>query len=146
MSEQNKAIVRRIVEDHWNQKNGSLAGELFADEVALYTPDGDLLGVDGAIGLYNAYANAFPDFRLRADDVIAEGDRVVVRYTFLGTHRGQLADIAPTGRPANAQGIVIFRLAGGKANEVRFVWDKYALLQQLGALPQSSPASAGVAS
>ena len=146
MSDQNKDVVRRVIEDHWNQKNGSLASELFAKDVSLFTPDGDLQGVEGASGLYNAYATAFPDFRLRSDDVIAEGDRVAVRYTFTGTHRGQLADVAATGRAVNAQGIVIFRVADAKVNEVRFVWDKYSLLQQLGALPQPSPASTRVAS
>ena len=136
MSEQNKAAVRRIVEDHWNKKNPALIGELFATNCAFHTPDGGLQGEDGATQLYNAYATAFPDFRVAADDILADGNKVVVRYTFTGTHSGPLAAVPASGKQANVQGIVIFRLAAGKADEVRFVWDKFALLQQIGALPQ----------
>ena len=48
MSDQNKAVVRRIVEDYWNKKNPGLTGELFATDCSLHTPDGDLQGVKGA--------------------------------------------------------------------------------------------------
>ena len=136
MSEQNKAVVRRIVEDHWNKKNPALIGELFATNCAFHTPDGALQGQDGARQLYNAYTTAFPDFSLRTDDILADDNRVVVRYTFTGTHKGPLAAVPASGKQANVQGIVIFRLAGGRADEVRFVWDKFALMQQIGALPQ----------
>ncbi len=136
MSEQNKAVVRRIVEDHWNKKNPSLIGELFAANCALHTPDGALQGQDGARQLYNAYATAFPDFRVKTDDMLADGNKVVVRYTFAGTHKGPLASIPASGKQANVQGIAIFNLAGGKADEVRFVWDKFALMQQIGGVKQ----------
>ena len=136
MSEQNKALVRRIVEDHWNKKNPALIGELFATDCVFHTPDGALQGQDGARQLYNAYATAFPDFRLSTDDILADGNKVVVRYTFTGTHKGPLAAVPASGKQANVQGIAIVRLAGGKADEVRFVWDKFALMQQIGVLPQ----------
>ena len=136
MSEQNKAVVRRIVEDHWNKKNPALIEELFATNCVFHTPDGALQGQDGARQLYSAYTTAFPDFSLRTDDILADDNRVVVRYTFTGTHKGPLAAVPASGKQANVQGIVIFRLAGGRADEVRFVWDKFALMQQIGALPQ----------
>ena len=136
MSEQNKVAVRRIVEDHWNKKNPALIGELLATDCVLHTPDGALKGQDGARQLYTAYATAFPDFRLSTDDTLADGKKVVVRYTFTGTHKGPLAAVPASGKQANVQGIAIFRLAGGKADEVRFVWDKFALMQQIGVLPQ----------
>ena len=136
MSEENKTMVRRIVEDHWNKKNPALIGELFATNCAFHTPDGALQGQDGARQLYNAYATAFPDFRLTIDDILADGNKVVVRYTFTGTHKGPLAVVPASGKQANVQGMVIFHLASGKADEVRFVWDKFALMKQIGALPQ----------
>src|ERR1700758_537249 len=58
MSEQNKAVVRRLIEDHWNAKNGALVSELFAPTVAIHTPDGVLNGLDGASALLQAYATA----------------------------------------------------------------------------------------
>jgi len=141
MSEQNKAVVRRIVEEHWNRKNPSLVGELFSTNCSLHTPDGVLQGLEGASLLYEAYATAFPDFRLGVDDTLADGNRVAVRYTFTGTHNGSLAAVPASGRPVSVQGIVIFRLDGAKVDDVRFVWDKFALLQQIGALPLPGPAS-----
>src|SRR2546425_3733077 len=111
MSEQNKAVVRRLFEDHWNAKNPALASELFAPTVSLHTPDGTLTGLDGASSLLQAYATAFPDFHLTIDDVVAEDDKVVVRYAFTGTHRGPLADIAASGKRVSVtNGIVIFRI------------------------------------
>ena len=71
MSDQNKAIVRRLFEDHWNSKNAALLSELFAPTVSLHTPDGVLTGLDGASSLLQAYATAFPDFHLAIDEVVA---------------------------------------------------------------------------
>ena len=135
MSEQNRAIVRRLYEDHWNRKNPALVNELFAPTVSLHTPDGVLTGLEGASFLLQAYSTAFPDFHLAIDDMVAENDKVVVRYSFTGTHRGPLADIPASSRPVNVtNGIGIFRVVAGKVSEVHFSWDKYALLQKLGAL------------
>jgi len=144
MSEQNKSVVRRIIDEHWNKKNPALIPELFATTVALHTPDGAAQGQDGAQQLYMAYATAFPDFRIKVDDMLADGNRVAVRYTFVGTHLGPLASIPATGKPVNVQGMVFFRLAGSKADEVRFVWDKFALMEQLGVLPQATQAGSSV--
>ena len=139
MSEQNKAVVRRVIEDHWNAKNRALVPELFAPTVTIHTPDGVLNGLDGASALLQAYATAFPDFRLIIDDLVADADKVAFRWTFNGTHRGPLADIRASGKQDSVSNNVgIFQIADGKVNESRLCWDKYALLQQLGALPPSS--------
>ena len=145
MSEQNKAVVRRLFEDHWNAKNPALVSELFGPTVSLHTPDGALTGLDGASFLLQAYATAFPDFHLTIDDLVADGDKVVVRWTFTGTHRGPFADVPATGKRVNVpNGIAIYRLAGGKVGEGHLAWDKYALLQQLGVLATSSAAGTQV--
>ena len=98
MSEQNKALVRRLIEDHWNAKNPALVSELFAPTVTIHTPDGVLNGLDGASALLQAYATAFPDFRLVIDDLVADAEKVAFRWTFNGTHRGPLADIRASGK------------------------------------------------
>ena len=134
MSEQNKGVVRRIVEDHWNKKNRALAGELFAANCSLHTPDGDLQ----ATQLYDTYSSAFPDFRITIDDAVAEGDRVAIHQTFAGTHTGPLGGIAPSGNRVTVLALAIFRLAGGKVAEVCFSWDRLSLQQQIGALPRAS--------
>ena len=86
MSEQDKDVVRRLIEDHWNGRQEALVGELFNSTVSLHTPDGVLSGLEGASYLLQAYATAFADFRLAVHEMISEGDKVVVRYTFTGTH------------------------------------------------------------
>jgi SnoaL-like protein len=73
MSEQNKAVVRRVFEDHCNARNPALASELFAPSVSLHTPDGVLTVLDGASLLLQAYGTAFPDFHLTIDDLITDG-------------------------------------------------------------------------
>ena len=145
MSEQNKTLVRRIIEEHWNNRNAGLVSELFASNVSLDTPDGVLTGLEGASLLLQAYATAFPDFRLTIDDLLADGNKVVFRWTFTGTHRGPLADIPASGRQVNVpRGIGIFRVDAGKVDQGYLAWDKHALLQQLGVLPMSSSAGAQV--
>lgn len=147
MSEQNKTVVRRIVEEHWNKKNAALVSELFASNVSLDTPDGVLTGLEGASFLLQAYATAFPDFRLSIDDLLADGNQVVLRWTFTGTHRGPLADIPASGRQVRVpRGIAIFRIDAGKVDRGHLAWDKYALLQQLGVLPMNTSAGAQVSS
>ena len=138
MSEQNKAVVRRLFDEHWNARNPALVAELFAPSVSLQTPDGVLTGLDGASFLLKAYSTAFPDFHLTIDDLVAEGDKVVVRWTFTGTQLGQFADVPASGKRVDVpNGIAIYRLGGGRITEAHFAWNKYELLQQLGALATS---------
>jgi steroid delta-isomerase-like uncharacterized protein len=139
MSEQNKAVVRRLIEDHWNAKNHALVGEFFAPSVSINTPDGVLSGLDGASALLEAYATAFPDFRLTIDDLLADEDKVILRWTYDGTHRGPFGVIRASGKRVSVSNAIgIFRLTAGKISEVHMCWDKYALLQQLGVLTPGS--------
>ena len=145
MSEQNKAVVRRLFEDHWNAKNPALVSELFAPSVSLHTPDGVLTGLDGASLLLQAYGTAFPDFHLTIDDLVADGDKVVVRWTFTGTHLGPLADVPASGKRVDvSNGIAIYRLAAGRISEGHLTWNKYELMQQLGVLSASGAAGTQV--
>jgi steroid delta-isomerase-like uncharacterized protein len=142
MLDENKRVVRRVYEEHYNQRQSALVGELFAVDVVLQTPDGALNGLDGELALLNAYATAFPDFRLGIDELTAEDDRVVVRYSFSGTHLGPLADIQPTGRHVQlTNGFGAFRLANGKVVRLDLAWDKHGLLQQLGVLTTGAGAT-----
>lgn len=136
MSEQNKDVVRRVVDDHWNKKNPDLVSELFAPDMTLETPDGVLSGHEGAHALLNAYRTAFPDFHLATEDLVADGNRVAIRWTFTGTNTGPLAGIAPTGNKVSvSRNLGIFQVDGGKITGGQLNWNKYNLLQQLGAIP-----------
>ena len=133
MSENNKEVVRRVVEEHWNKKNAGLATELFTENCSVQTPDGALKGLAGARSLLNTYAAAFPDFLITIDELIAEGDKVAFRYGFKGTHKGKLGELAASGKPVTVSGIGIYQIASGKIAEGRLEWDRTSLQEQIGA-------------
>src|SRR5262249_40974418 len=96
---ENTAVVRRIMEEVWNRGNLALIDKLFApDFVRHLLPDGAPQGPVAERQHRERFRLAFPDFIITADDVIAARDRVVVRYTWRGTHLGPLGEIAATGR------------------------------------------------
>ena len=138
MSEQNKAIVRRVFEELRNQGNLSVADQLFTPN---YT-DHDSSSPDFGHGpeserkRVTLYRTAFPDMRLTIEDIIAEGETVMARWSCRGTHKGDLSGIAPTGKQFNISGVSIARLANGKMAEGWVNWDALGLMQQLGVVPE----------
>lgn len=140
--EANKKTVARFYERVLN------GGDLGALE-QLATPDyeehdplpGQGTGRDGLRDRVQAIASAFGQ-RFTVEDVIAEGDRVVVRWTGSGTHVGEFMGIPATGRSFTIAGIDVYRVADTKMAEHWHVVDQFALLQQLGLLPQQGPAEA----
>jgi steroid delta-isomerase-like uncharacterized protein len=134
MSEANKALLRRVVEEGLNKHNLPLLHELYA-ECVFYRPDtGELKGE--ALKQYLAsILAAFPDFRLTIEDQVAEGDKVATRYSCTGTHQGEFMGLAPTGKQVTTSGMNISRIVEGKIVEERQEWDALGFLQQLGAVP-----------
>ena len=138
-AEQNKAVVRRFIEEVFNQGNTEVAEEVLAPGYAHHDPaTADLgSGVEGLEKMVGFYREAFPDFEIRVDDQIATDDRVVERWTGRGTHRGTLMGIPATGTNITASGISIHRLEGGRIAETWTVFDTAGMLRQLGAMPAS---------
>jgi steroid delta-isomerase-like uncharacterized protein len=138
MSEHNKAIVRRLMEEVWNKGNLSLVDELFAPNYEDHDPSTPDFGRGPESEKKRAtlYRNAFPDLRLTIEEIIAEGDTVMARWSCRGTHKGDLGGIAPTGKQINISGITVARLANGKLAEAHVNWDALGLMQQLGAVPE----------
>ena len=97
------------------------------------TPE-DAHGPDGVKNVFDSFRVAFPDGRTTIEDTVAEGDTVVTRWTFRGTHRGGFAGIAPTGRLVEIAGINIDRIAGGRFVERWYEMDRLGLMRQLGAM------------
>ena len=91
------------------------------------------------------YRTAFPDIRLNIEDIIAEGETVMARWSCLGTHKGDPSGIAPTGKQFNISGVSIARFANGKMAEGWVNWDALGLMQQLGVVPEQAKAKAAVA-
>jgi steroid delta-isomerase-like uncharacterized protein len=142
MSEQNKALSRRVVEELFVGGNLDLADELVTPDfvghdVAAPEP---IRGPEGLKEQAKGYREAFPDLQLRIEDQIAEGDRVVSRWIATGTHKGDLFGIAPTGKQATIEGVTIDRFSGAKIAESWDMWDALGLMQQLGVVPAMAPA------
>ncbi len=136
MSEANKAAMRRLYEEVFGRGNMTVADEILAaDFVEHEAFPGMEPGIEGFKQMVSAARSAFPDFRLTAEDLIAEGDRVAVRYTMTGTHRGEFMGAAPTGNQIKVSGMEVARFAGGKVVEHWGNTDTLGLMQQLGLMP-----------
>jgi len=144
MSEQNKNAVRRLFEEVWNKGYVPVADELFASTYTHHdssTPDVGR-GPESEKKRVSLYRNAFPDLRLTIEDLIAEGETVMARWSCRGTHRGDLNGIAPTGKQFTISGVSIARFASGKMVEGWVNWDALGLMQQLGVVPELAKAKA----
>jgi steroid delta-isomerase-like uncharacterized protein len=86
------------------------------------------------------YRNAFPEIQMTVEDLIAEGDKVVTRWTARGTHQGELMGIPPSGNPVEVTGITIDRIEGGKVVETWANYDALGMMQQVGAVPEPGQA------
>ncbi len=141
-TEANKTLARRVFEVVLNGRNLDLLDDLAAPDYIEHSPlPGQGTGIEGIRDRYTMLFNAF-DFQFTVDDVIAEGDKVVLRWTQTGTHVGPLFGIPATGRSSRTTGIEIWRVESGKLAEHWDVVDVFGQFQQLGLLPQPSGAPA----
>jgi len=138
MSEQNKAVFRRIVEEVFNQGRLETADELGTGYIEHSPAPGQGPGIEGFKDMVRLFRGAFPDLRVTIEDLIAEGDRVAGRMTTTGTHRGQFLGLAPTGKRFSIAEIHILRFANGKVAEHWGVTDDLGMLQQLGVVPANA--------
>jgi steroid delta-isomerase-like uncharacterized protein len=136
-TEQNKAMARQMIEDVFNRGDMSRFDEYLAPDFVEREelPPGLPGGREGVIQLTAILRSAFPDFKATIDDLVAEGDRVVMRQTWRGTHKGEFMGVPPTGKSVSFGVIDILRIAGGKVAEHWGLMDSMSLMQQLGASP-----------
>jgi steroid delta-isomerase-like uncharacterized protein len=138
MSEGNKNTVRRLFEEVWNKGDLQVTDDLFTPNYSHHdssTPDVGR-GPESEKKRATLYRTAFPDLRMTVEDIIAEGETVVARWSCRGTHKGDLNGIAPTGKHVNLTGISIARFTNGKMSEGFVNWDALSLMQQLGVVPE----------
>jgi steroid delta-isomerase-like uncharacterized protein len=136
MSEENKALMRRQTEEVFSKHNPGAVDEFYApDFVSHNAPPGMPNDREGLKALAGMYLGAFPDLKVTSDFQLAEGDKVVMRWTATGTHTGELMGIPATGKSIKMTGIGIQRIAGGKIVEEWFESDQMGLMQQLGVVP-----------
>ena len=131
MRSDNKDLLNCIIEEIFNANRTGLIPLLYAPECEGFSPDGPFLGPEGFRRALEKYRLAFPDFRLHTNCLIAEDDRIVVHYTFVGTHTGSLAGIAPTGMRMRIPGVMISRIENNRVVEQSFVWDNLGPRRQV---------------
>ena len=145
-TEQNKALVRQMVEEIFNRGNMSLADEFLAPDFVEREelPPGIPRGREGFKQLTTIFRSAFPDFKVTIDDLVAEGDKVVIRATWSGTHEGEFMGVPPTGKSVSFGVIDIMRVDGGKFVEHWGQMDSMGMMQQLGAIPAPGQDPCGI--
>jgi predicted ester cyclase len=141
-TEQNKALLRRLFEEGINQKKPGVIDEVIAPDFAIYdTPMGTLRGPAGFRQLISTFLTGLPDAHVTFEAEFADGDYVIHRGYFTGTHQGEFLGVAPTGKPVKVKTLDIWRVTNGKAVENWVQMDLLGLMQQLGSIP--APERAG---
>jgi steroid delta-isomerase-like uncharacterized protein len=136
--EENKAVIRRFLKDFFEGGNLDLADELFDPDYVLHDPavPEEVRGPEGIKQYVSMYRSAYPDTHFTVEDQIAEGDRVVTRWTGQGTQQGELMGISPTDNQVTVTGIEFDRVSDGKMQETWVNYDALGMMQQLGVASQ----------
>ena len=144
-TEDNKAIVRRMTEVFYNQGAIERADQFFAATYVHHDPASpqvrDRAGLQEAVRTFRA---GWPDLHITTDELVAEGDKVLKRWTYHATHTGNLSGLPPTGKRITMSGLELFRLADGQIVESWLGYDNLSLMKQLGVAPQTQAEPVGV--
>ena len=134
-TEESKAIVRRFW-GVWEEDNFDLVDEVLAPDYLNHTPayPDQPTGPEGVKEVVSMFRNAMPDLKVVIEDMIAEGDKVAVRYTLEGTHEGELFGVPPTGQRLSIKSISVERVSDGKIREHWRITDGLDMMQQLGVI------------
>ena len=134
MSEQNKAHIRRLIEEVYNKGDLDAVAEVASADIVIHSASDEIRGHEGAKAYVAALRAGFPNLRITVEDQVAEGDLVVTRWVARGTHRGAFQGVPATGRDVVVAGTDIDRIAGGKVAECWAHVDELGLMRQLGAV------------
>jgi steroid delta-isomerase-like uncharacterized protein len=134
MSEENKALARKFLQ-MLELGEPSMADEIVADDYYNHDAPDPNIGLEGMKAFVTGFKKAIPDAQLEIAFQLAEGDKVVTRYTWSGTHQGEYFGVPATGKRVNWTAMVAFRIADGKISEAWINYDRLGVMQQLGAAP-----------
>ena len=134
----NKAVIQRFIDEVLNQKRLDVADEIVArDFIELDPLPGQRQGREGLKEVLTMMSVGFPDIHWVVDEMVAEEDKVVTRFTWTGTHKGNFLGVPATGKSVKVKGVVIDQLEGGKMSHSRILMDSLGMMQQLGVVPSA---------
>lgn len=137
MKRSNSEVARLIIEEVWGKGNTDLIDEMYAENYVDLNPVPGIPGTrEGLKMQLAAFRQAFPNLSASVDDMVTEGEKVVVRFSTQGTHTGDLMGVPPTGKTGAVPCITILRLENGKVIEEFSLADMMLLYQQLGLVPE----------
>jgi steroid delta-isomerase-like uncharacterized protein len=135
-TESNKAVIGKFIEEVINQNRMDQADDLVVEDFVELDPfPGQGPGREGLKEVLGMMRMAFPDIHWAVDEMVAEGDKVVTRFTWTGSHRSTFLGVPATGRSVTVKGVVIDQLANGKMSKSRILMDSMGMMQQLGVVP-----------
>jgi steroid delta-isomerase-like uncharacterized protein len=135
-SENNKAIIRKFIEEVINQNKVDRMTDLVVEDFVEADPfPGQGQGREGLKEVLAMMRAAFPDMHWVVDEMVAEEDKVATRFTWTGTHKGSFLGVPATGKSVKVKGVVIDQLEGGKMSHSRILMDSMGMMQQLGVVP-----------
>ena len=134
MSEENKAIAHKFLR-MFELGDASMADALVATDYYNHDAPDPSIGIAGIKAIVNTFKSAMPDAQAKIAYQVAEGDKVVSRYTWSGTHQGAYFGVPATGKWASWTATATFRIADGKIREAWLNWDQWGLMQQFGVVP-----------
>jgi steroid delta-isomerase-like uncharacterized protein len=144
VSEENKQKVRRLLEEAFTQGKAEVIDEVLDPDFVCYDPNseaGEVRGAETIKGEIEYFHNALSDFAYHVEDQVAEGDKVVTRYTISGTHQGEFFGVPATGKRVEMTGITIDRFAeSGKMVEEWPEYDMLGAMRQMGAVDEPQQA------
>ena len=134
----NSTIIRHFIEETINQGQIDSAAQFVWEDVVEQVPfPGQGPGLEGLKDVLRGMRAGFPDLHFSVEEQIAEGDKVLTRFEWTGTHRGEFLGVPATGRSVKVWGMVIDRLEGGRIKDTRIIMDSLGLMMQLGVFPPS---------
>jgi steroid delta-isomerase-like uncharacterized protein len=137
--DENKATVRRFVEEVFNKGNLNIISQLVDNNYVGHDPSqpSEVRGLEGLKKNIRDLRSAFPDLTLKINDIFADGDKVCCRWIGSGTHKNEYLGLPPTNKKAtNVSGLEVFRLSNNKIVEDWNIWDAMGWMKQIGAIPE----------
>jgi steroid delta-isomerase-like uncharacterized protein len=141
-TEENKALVQRSYDEFFNKANLALVDQFHTGDFVGHIPGlPPVQGLEALKQIASGYFSAFPDLHITLEDIVAEGDKVMTRVSWRGTHKGAFLGISATGKQVRVTGMYEYRIAAGKIAEWWDSSDNLGLMQQLGVIPAPGQAS-----